>query len=45
MEGGGTDCGAQIMHLNDSGTQVPISLFIESWGTSYDQMIVTVETS
>ncbi|MEE6176038.1 C39 family peptidase [Mycobacterium sp. 050134] len=43
----GVDTTAGVVHLNDSGSedgrdeQVPIDLFIRSWGTSDDEMTVT----
>lgn len=43
----GVDTAAGIVHLNDSGIpegrneQVPINLFVESWDTSNDLMVVT----
>jgi hypothetical protein len=43
----GVDTGADIVHLNDSGSedgrdeQVPIDVFIRSWASSDDEMTVT----
>ncbi|MCV7196340.1 C39 family peptidase [Mycobacterium angelicum] len=43
----GVDTGAEIVHLNDSGTrrgadeQVPFALFLQAWATSGDLMAVT----
>jgi hypothetical protein len=46
----GVDTGANIVHLNDSGTpngrneQIPMATFSQAWGTSDDLLIVTRET-
>jgi len=47
----GVDTGANIVHLNDSGTpdgrneQIPLATFSQAWETSNDLLIVTQETS
>jgi Peptidase_C39 like family len=47
----GVDTGANIVHLNDSGTpngrneQIPMATFNQAWATSDDLLIVTRETS
>jgi hypothetical protein len=47
----GVDTGANIVHLNDSGTpsgrneQIPMTTFSQAWATSDDLLIVTRETS
>jgi hypothetical protein len=46
----GVDTGANIVHLNDSGTpngrneQIPMATFSQAWATSDDLLIVTRET-
>ncbi len=46
----GVDTGANIVHLNDSGTpngrneQIPLATFSQAWATSDDLLIVTRET-
>jgi hypothetical protein len=46
----GVDTGANIVHLNDSGTpngrneQIPLATFSQAWSTSDDLLIVTQET-
>jgi len=46
----GVDTGANIVHLNDSGTpdgrneQIPMATFSQAWTTSDDLLIVTQET-
>jgi hypothetical protein len=46
----GVDTGANIVHLNDSGTpngrdeQIPIATYTQAWATSNDLLIVTQET-
>jgi hypothetical protein len=46
----GVDTGANIVHLNDSGTpdgrnaQIPLATFSHAWETSDDLLIVTQET-
>lgn len=43
----GVDTVAGMVHLNDSGTaegrneQIPVQLFVESWDTSNESMVVT----
>ncbi len=47
----GVDTGANIVHLNDSGTpngrdeQIPMATFDQAWATSDNLLIVTRETS
>ena len=47
----GVDTGANVVHLNDSGTpdgrneQIPLATFSQAWETSNDLLIVTQETS
>jgi hypothetical protein len=46
----GVDTGANVVHLNDSGTpdgrneQIPLATFSQAWNTSDDLLIVTQET-
>lgn len=46
----GVDTGANVVHLNDSGTpagrdeQLPMATFTQAWATSDDLLIVTRET-
>ena len=46
----GVDTGANIVHVNDSGTpdgrneQIPMATFSQAWRTSDDLLIVTQET-
>ena len=46
----GVDTGANIVHVNDSGTpdgrneQIPMATFSQAWATSDDLLIVTQET-
>lgn len=46
----GVDTGADVVHLNDSGTpagrdeQIPMATFTKAWATSDDLLIVTRET-
>jgi Peptidase_C39 like family len=46
----GVDTGANVVHLNDSGTpdgrdeQIPLATFSQAWQTSNDLLIVTQET-
>jgi hypothetical protein len=43
----GVDTGANVVHLNDSGTpdgrdeQIPLATFTRAWATSNDPLIVT----
>ncbi len=47
----GVDTGANVVHLNDSGTpngrneQIPMATFSQAWSTSDDLLIVTRETA
>jgi hypothetical protein len=47
----GVDTGADIVHLNDSGTpngrdeQIPMVTFTKAWATGNDLLIVTQQTS
>jgi uncharacterized protein YvpB len=46
----GVDTGANVVHVNDSGTpdgrneQIPMATFSQAWTTSDDLLIVTQET-
>jgi peptidase C39-like protein len=46
----GVDTGANVVHVNDSGTpngrdeQIPVATFSQAWATSDDLLIVTQET-
>jgi hypothetical protein len=43
----GVDTANNVVHLNDSGTekgrdeQIPMALFIQSWNTSNERLVVT----